>query len=100
MVESHLTPRCRPEKADTTNASVSAPMIVNSTARLSGTPATRSRPAATWSAPRPRLVAEPNTVAKTASRSIARPIGPSVRSPSSGANADEMRLPRPLRNVE
>ena len=100
MVDSHLMPRCSPEKAETTNARVRAPITTSSTAVVSGTAVTRSSPAATWSAPRPRLVAEPNTVAKTASRSIARPTGPSVCAPSSGWKAAEMRFGRPLRNVE
>ena len=100
VVESHLMPRCSPEKAETTKARVSAPITTSCTVVVFRMPATRSSPAATWSAPRPRLVAEPNTVAKTASRSIARPIGPSARRPSTGRKAAEIRFSRPLRKVE
>ena len=62
------------------------------------TPEVMSSPSATWSAPRPRLVAVPKTVAKTASRSMHLPGAPSARrAPMSGTKAEESRLPRCLR---
>ena len=60
-------------------------------------PNTSSRPPVICRAPRPSEVAEPKSVAKMATTSIALP-GPSVaRRPSRGPNAPETRLPVPLR---
>lgn len=97
-VDSHLTPRCSPEKADATNAADSTAITTSCVVRPAATPVVSSRPSATCSAPRPRLVAVPNTVANTASRSISRPGQDSARrAPSSGTNAALSRFPRPLR---
>ncbi len=55
---------------------------------------------AIWSAPSPRLVAVPKTVAKTASRSRTFPKRPFARrSPMRGTNTALSRLPRPLRKL-
>ncbi len=100
LVLSHFTPLCRPEKAESTKAAESEQMMISSTVVESSVPVVRLRPLETWSAPRPRLVAVPKTVAKTASRSMARPGAPSARSrPMRGTKAELRRLPRPLRKV-
>ncbi len=97
-VDSHLTPLCRPEKADATKAAESATMMISWTAVLSEVPVVSWSPLLTWRAPRPRLVAVPKTVAKTASRSIRCPSRPPARrSPTSGTKAELSRLLRPLR---
>lgn len=100
MVLSHFTPLCRPEKAERTKAADREPMMISSRVTESSTPVVRFSPLETWSAPRPRLVAVPKTVANTASRSMARPAGPPARSsPIRGTKAELRRLPRPLRKV-
>ncbi len=100
IVLSHFTPLCRPEKAESTKAPESEAMMISSTEVESSMPAVMWSPSATWSAPRPRLVAVPKTVANTASRSMALPGRPLARSsPISGTKAALRRLPRRLRNV-
>ncbi len=97
-VESHFTPLWRPEKADRTKAADSDTMITSWTPVVFSTSAVRFSPSATWRAPSPRLVAVPNTVANTASRSIALPGQDSARrAPIRGTKAELSRLPRPLR---
>ncbi|CAM4525067.1 hypothetical protein NONI108955_43065 [Nocardia ninae] len=97
-VDSHLTPLCSPENADSTKAALSAPMMMSCTVTVSGAPAVSCKPFATCNAPRPRLVAVPKTVANTASRSMACPAHPCARrSPSNGTKAADNRLPRPFR---
>ena len=64
------------------------------------TPQRKSSPLLIWSAPSPSEVALPNSVAKIARMSIDLPIGPWMRSPSSGWKAELIRLGRSRRKRE
>ena len=101
MLDSHWIPLATPDTAEATNAIVSTAMIA--TRRVVPT-VFRKPPAISpppiCSAPRPSEAAEPNSVAKIARMSIARPNTPSVpRAPSSGLKAELMSWRRPRRNV-
>ncbi|CAM5612473.1 hypothetical protein SBADM41S_04595 [Streptomyces badius] len=97
---SHFTPPCRPVKAEITKAAPSTAMITSCTPVLWSRPAVRSSPMAICRAPRPRLVAVPKTVAKTASRSRTLPKTPFARrAPMRGTNTALNRLPLPCRKL-
>ncbi len=91
-------PRSTPETADSTKQAVST-AITTTASVLSPPPSpkTSSMPPVIWSAPRPREVAEPNSVAKIAITSMALPGPSAARRPSSGRKVAEMVLPKPLR---
>jgi hypothetical protein len=95
--DSHWTPRWTPDTAETTNMAVSTAMITTANPFETSTSQRKFIPLLICSAPRPSEVALPKSVAKIASPSMPRPIGPSTRSPSSGRNADEIRFGAPLR---
>jgi hypothetical protein len=97
---SHWMPLCTPETAESTNAAVRTAMIATAIPFEIETSQRMFMPPLIWSAPSPSDVALPNSVAKIARPSIARPIGPSTRSPSSGRNAVLIRLRCPLRNTK
>ncbi len=80
----NCTPLPTPETAESTNKRVSTAMITTASPVELSTPQTKLRPLLICSAPSPSEVALPNIVAKMARMSIALPIGPLTRSPSSG----------------
>ncbi len=100
MLDSHWMPLATPDTAEAMKATVRMTMTMTSKVvpALSTQPL-NSMPLPICRAPRPSDAAEPNSVAKIASMSMARPTGPSARAPISGRNAEEMRCDRPLRNV-
>ncbi|MDR6117187.1 hypothetical protein QE370_000371 [Aeromicrobium sp. SORGH_AS981] len=100
VFDSHWMPRSMPETADRMNSTVSTVMMATR-AILPGwsIQPLNCRPAPICRAPRPRLAAEPNSVAKMARMSMTRPAGPSARRPMSGRKAEEMSCERPLRKV-
>ena len=77
-------PLLTPVTADSVKTAVTSAMISTCDTELTGTPNSEPRPLLTCSAPRPSEVVVPNSVANTARMSIALPIGPFTRSPSSG----------------
>ena len=93
-LERYFTPRSMPVTAETTKHSVRNPITATARVLLSPpSPKTLSMPPVICSAPSPSDVAEPNSVAKIAITSIALPIGPAARSPSSGRKVPLTRLP-------
>ena len=80
----NCTPFPTPDTAEATNASVSTAMITTARPVVDSTSQTKLSPLPICSAPSPSEVALPNIVAKIARMSIALPIGPFTRSPSTG----------------
>ncbi len=90
-------PLLTPVTADIVNTAVTKAMIRTWLTELTGTPNSEPRPLLTCRAPRPSEVVVPNSVANTARTSMALPIGPFTRSPSSGRNSWLTSVRRPLR---
>jgi hypothetical protein len=84
--------------AETTKHPVRTQITRSASATLSPVPSnTLSRPPVICSAPRPSEVADPNSVAKIATTSIAFPGARPAASPINGRNVAEIKLPYPLR---
>ena len=80
-----------PASTDVSAAAVMTARIAACTHPAIGTPKTSFMPELICSAPRPVETARPKTVETTAMMSMAWPMGPWMRSPSSGWNADDTR---------
>ena len=87
-------PFSTPETAETTKQAVRTAITATASVLLPPpSPNTSSMPPVICRAPRPSEVAEPNSVAKIATTSMALPGPWLARSPSSGRNVAEIRLP-------
>ena len=86
-----LTPLSIPASTDVSAAAVITARIAACTMPEIGTPKTYFIPELICSALRPVDTARPKTVATIEMMSIVRPIGPWMRSPRTGWNAEETR---------
>ena len=90
----NCTPFSIPVTAETTKHAVRTQITRSASATLSPVPSkTLFNPPVICRAPRPREVAEPNSVAKIATMSIAFPGARPAASPISGRNVADIRLP-------